>query len=381
MKDNRLMRLIAASIAAALVLVACGADDGDVTAEEPAAPEPADTPEPADEPEEAVEPGFPRPPVYTDPSIADLDIVFERDRLTILVHTLPAQARLWPDVFDSVNVVYSEDPIAPLVGGAAWIVQAEPAIGWPALEQGAVDGVIVGQTNDTEAWYFMCREGFDSPEDLVGARMTGGAIGDSWITVGRIIARDFFDMDPDDMEWVSVSGGSDGRMEAALAGEVDCFMGQPRNLGPIEEAGGSALLADRVDNAQTQFIVTRDTWENHRDAVCAALEGHLEAILWLFDYEEEGAADKWPDLAELWTQFGYDPTDQEDAFLASYPFTLSRDMGASAAALDTQLEIQLAAEDPVVSPDFDWRDYVDFSCLWELQEAYGLPLRPDPNEM
>jgi hypothetical protein len=369
---TRWLRYLAIAAAPTLFLAACPAEEAEV----------AEPEEPADEAvaEEAEDPGD-GPPMFTDPSISDLDIVFERDRFTILLHTLPAQDRLWSDTFDNVNVVYSDDPVAPLVGGAAWIVQAEPGIMWPALEQGIVDGVITGITDDKEFWYLMCREGIDEPEDMIGQRITGGTVGDTWITIGRIILRDEFGMDPDDMEWVSVGGGSDGRMEAMLAGEVDCFMGQPRNLPPTEEAGGSALFAERVENAQLQFVVQRETWENNRDAVCAAMEGHLEAVLWVTDYEESEGVDKIPEMEELYERYGYDPAEVEDNWVSSYPFVTSRDMGATVEALDQQQEIHKGADDPAISQDFDWRDYADFSCLWELQEAYGLAPNPDPDEL
>ncbi len=371
------LRWLATMMVTALVLAACGGGD-DTAAEAPPEPEPA--PEaPADEADDPGEPDG--PPYYTDPSLSTLDIIFERDRLTVLMYALPALDRNWQHVFDEVNITYTEDAVAPLVGGAAWIAQGEPALVWPALEQGVLDGVIVAITDDTEFWYMMCNEGIEGPEDMVGLRITGGAIGDSWITVGRIILRDFMGMDPDDMEWVSVGGGSDGRMEAALAGEVDCFMGQPRNLEPIEEVGGSAVFAEQVDNAQLQYVVRRDTWENNRDAVCAALEGHLEALTWMFDYQEERAADKVPALEELWERYGYDPETVEGPWLATYPFVAARDLGASAVALDRQMELHKSADEPVISDDFDWRDYADFSCLWELQELYGYTPNPDPADL
>ena len=34
-----------------------------------------------------------------------------------------------------------------------------------------------------------------------------------------------------------------------------------------------------------------------------------------------------------------------------------------------------------LSVDFDWRDHTDFSCVWDLQEAAGLPLRPSPADV
>ncbi len=380
---NRFLRVLAASLAAALVLAACGSDDADTAAPEAPEPEPAaeegeegDDAPPADGP--AYETVF---PVYDNPSIPELDIIFERDRFTIVMHTVPAKNLFWSQVFDEVNIVYSDDAVAPLVSGAAWIVQAEPALLWPALEQGVIDAVTVAVTNDAEQWLMLAAPGIETPEDVVGKRITGGTIGDSWNTIARIILRDHLGVDPDDMEWVSVSGGSDSRMDAVLAGQVDLAMAQLRNLAPVEEIGGSAIFNQRVDSAQTQLVVMRDTLENNYDAVCAAVEGQFAGQLWMDDGDDEYELDQMRNVWPMLVDEGYAFDDPDALWIAGYPGTHSRDAGASVAAFDTQMEIHKGADDPVISQDFDWRDHVDFTCLWELQEAYGVPLRPDPNEL
>lgn len=372
---DRTRRQLVMLMAAALGAASCGGGDAD------AANSPVVGGEDYWESVDIGEPGWPRDPVFTEPSRPELNIVFELDRTTILAHTLSALERTWQDVFDAVNVLYIDDPVAPLVSDSAWVVQAEPGIIWPALEQEVVDGVIVGFTNDVEQWVMLCNDNVTSPDQLAGARVSGGTIGDTWITVGRIIMRDEFGMDPDDVEWISVSGGSDRRMDATLSGEIDCFMGQPRNVPPIVDAGGSALYNETVDVSQTQFVVTRDVWDQHPDAVCAALEGHLDAVQWLDDYEEERAADKWPEVAEYFERHGYDTEGVAETLTESYPGTFSRDLGASVSSIDQSMAIYKSADDAAITSSFDWRDHADFSCVWTLQEAYGLPLRPDPAEL
>ncbi len=374
---RRLTTLLAAALAAALVLAACGSDDPPPAAEAPPAPEaPSEPGDDTDDTDETPD----GPPYFTGPSIPVLDIIYERERFPQLMLTLNNQDRLWPEIFDEVNVIYSDDPIAPLVGGAAWIALGEPAIVWPAIEQGAIDAVIVAISADKEAWYLFGSPDVATPEDLVGARFSAGVPGDSWNIVSRIIMTDFWGIDPDDLQWLSVPS-ADGRLDAMLAGELDAFNGQPRHVPGVEEAGGHVLFGEFVENAQLQFIVPRQIWEDHRDAVCAALEGQMETVTWLFDYEEERGAEKVPDLIRVHEEFGFDSAGVEEAWLSTYPHTTSRDMGATPDALDRQMEIHKGAEDPVISQDFDWRDHADFSCLWELQELYGHPLRPDPSSL
>lgn len=372
---NRLLRYLAGSIAVALVLAACGGEEPDA-ADEPG--EPAAAEDPDDEQDEADE--------AEELSISSLDLTFEAERTTQLMNLLAAKERTWDGIFDEVNLTATEEPIPALVSDAAWIVQNEPTLLWPALEQGVVDGVLVGVFNDTDAWYLFSAEGFEEPEDLIGAKFSGGSVGDSWNTVGEIIMRNEFGIDPADVEFVSVGGGSDARVEALLAGQIDAFMGQPRHIPLVEEAGGHTLYGEVIDMAQGMFLVKRETMENNRDAVCAALGGLFEANQWIASGEEPDWSDRIPQIVEYLEENGYDPSpdgldvqrtwDQSQAD----DFNWALDLGAPAEAWDRQLEI-LSRPDGEVSEDFDWRDWVDFSCVWELQEEAGLPLNPDPDDL
>ncbi len=376
---HRLMRVIAASLAAGMILAACGGDDADTTTEPPPAEGDLDEGATDDETDDDV----------TEPvelSLSDLSMTFEAERTTQLMNLLTAKERTWDEMFDSVTMVATEDPIPALISGSAWIVQNEPTLLWPALDAGTVDGVIVAVFNDLDSWYLFTREGFDTPESLIGARFSGGTVGDSWNTVARIIMRDEFGINPDDVEFVSVGGGSDARMEALLAGQIDGFMGQPRHEPPVLEAGGNVLYSENVDMAQGMFLVTRDTWENHRDAVCAMLGGLFEANQWFAASELPDWSDRMPIVMETLTNAGYDPSENglnvANTWATSQgtEFNWALDLGAPVEAWDRQLEI-LSRPDGEVSPDFDWRDWVDFSCVWELQEAAGLPLNPDPSTL
>jgi ABC-type nitrate/sulfonate/bicarbonate transport system substrate-binding protein len=375
-------RYLAGSLVAALVLAACGGGDepAAVEPEEPAADE-----EPADE-EPAEEPATDEEPETGELSISTLDMTFEAERTTQLMNLMAAKERTWDDMFDSVNLTATEEPIPALVSGAAWIVQNEPTLLWPALETGIVDGVIVGVFNDQDAWFMFSREGFANPEDLIGARFSGGSVGDSWNAVGEIIMREEFGIDPAEVEFVSVGGGSDSRVEALLAGQIDAFMGQPRHIPLVEEAGGHVLFGEFQDMAQGMFMVTRETMENNRDAVCAALEGLFEANQWISSSDEPDWSDRIPEVIQYLEANGYDASenglDVQRTWETSQDeeFNWALDLGAPASAFDRQLEI-MTREGGEVSPDFDWRDYVDFSCIWELQEEAGLPQNPDPAEL
>ncbi len=384
---NRWFRIIAASLTAALLLAACGSGDEPVATPdpEPAGEAPSEG-EPGEEEEWRAEPAPEddslRDLYYMDPSIRDLHFVSVRDRYTIIANIIPSIERNWNRQFDSVTVQYAlMDPIPALLSDA-WIVQGEPALLWPALQEEVIDAVLVAVYQDTEAWTLLTGPGFDTPESLEGARFGSGGPGWAWDIVARVLFEQEWGINIDDhVEWVTVSGGSDGMMEALLAGQIDGFMGQPRHIDPTLESGGNLLYRDLVDNAQEMWMVERSTMENNRDAVCAMIEGALETMQWIEAGSEDNKVDRLQYIDPMLQAHGYDTTDSETTWTASWPFTWSRDMGASAAALDTQVEILSQDEEAALRPDFDWREHFDFSCVWDLQEKYGMPLNPDPADV
>lgn len=369
--QRRGWRYAAAGAAAALLLAACGG-----AAEEPEEAAPAETEEATEEAGEEL-------------SLTTLAFTFEAERTTQLMNLMAAKERTWDNIFDEVVYSVTEDPIPLLISGERWLINGEAITLWPAMEQGLVDAVIVGVFNDVDSWFLLAGPGIETPEDLVGKRFSGGEIGDAWWTVAGIIFDEEFGIPFDSVEQVTIGGGSDDRMEALLAGQIDAFMGQPRHVPPVLEAGGTCLYCEYRDLAQGLFIVKRETMENNRDAVCAALGGLFEANQWFQSDGPVGESD-WrnvqPEVEQYLIDNGYDPSpgglDVENTWATSQgtEFNWAMDLGASAEMFDDVATI-MSREGGEISPDFEWRDYTDFSCIWDLQEAAGLPLNPDPADV
>lgn len=364
---RRTLRFAAAGLATALLLAACGGS------EEPAAPAPAPTAPAApgagaDAPEEL--------------SLNRLAFTFEAERTTQLMNLMAAKERTWDSIFDEVVWSVTEDPIPLMISGERWLINGEAISLWPAMDAGIVDAVIVGVFNDLDSWFMLTGPGIEQPEDLIGKKFSGGSVGDAWWTVAEIIFEEEFGIPFSSVEQVFVGGGSDARMQALLAGQIDAFMGQPRHVPPVLEAGGNCLFCEYRDLAQGLFIVERRIMEEHRDAVCAALGGLFEAHQW-FQTDGPASESDWrsvqPQVEEYLRANGYDPTpgglDVERTWETSQgtEFNWAMDLGATAAMFDDIQRI-MAREGGEISAEFDWRDYTDFSCVWDLQEAAGLPL-------
>lgn len=374
--QKRKMRVAVVGLATALLLAACGgADEAAEVAEE--APAPADS---GDSGAEEAPAGL---------SLDTLAFTFEAERTTQLMNLMAAKERTWDDTFDEVVYSVTEDPIPLMISGERWLINGEAITLWPAMEQGLVDAVIVGVFNDVDSWFLLTAPGIESPEDLVGKRVSGGSVGDAWWTVAEIIFEEELGIPFDEMEQVTVGGGSDARMQALLAGQIDAFMGQPRHEPQVLDAGGDCLWCEYRDLAQGLFIVERETMENHRDAVCAALGGLFEAHQWFQSDGPVGESD-WrnvqPQVEEYLVANGYDPSEGglnvENTWATSQgtEFNWAMDLGAPVKAFD-DVQAIMSREGGEISSDFDWKDYADMSCVWDLQEAAGLPLNPDPAEM
>lgn len=291
-----------------------------------------------------------------------------------------ADEKYWPDLGfkEPANVVATDEYMAGLVGGDVWIAQGESDVIWAALAEGSVPMKIVGVEKDTEAWFLGIRKGVDK-NNLEGLKISGGEAGDRNITVGEKILEDL-GVDPDSMEWVTVEGSSDDRLTAMLAGQIDAAVLQPRHLIPLKEAGGEMIYQEFVDAPQEVWVVTEDFLDENQDAVCAYLQGRIEAKRFI------GAGDDYTDNQDEAIALGkqHDPPfEPAEGDLAEWETEITgnwaMDGGAPAAAFDQWNEDMIANGN--VPEDFDWKDHVDFTCLWQVQEELGLEQNPAESDI
>ena len=66
------------------------------------------------------------------------------------------------------------------------------------------------------------------------------------------------------MEWVQIEGGSDERLQALLAGQIDVAALQPRHLLPLEEAGGEMIFQEYKDAPRRSGSSPSETMENNQ---------------------------------------------------------------------------------------------------------------------
>ena len=176
------------------------------------------------------------------------------------------------------------------------------------------------------------------------------------------------------MEFVPVNGGSDERLQALLAGQIDVAQLQPRHQAPLEEAGGTMFETEFVEAPQEVWVVRTDFLEDNKDAVCGYIEGRIESNLYA------GAGDEHIDNREAVIELVKDaqdiePTDAEiEDWTGEFATQIAIEAGASEDSFESWNEDMIANEN--VPEGFDWREHVDFTCLTEVQEKLGVEVEP-----
>jgi ABC-type nitrate/sulfonate/bicarbonate transport system substrate-binding protein len=289
-----------------------------------------------------------------------------------------ADERYWPELgfTEPAEVVATDEYIAGLVGGDVWVVQGESDAIWAALAEGSVPMTIIGVEKSEEAFFLGIREGVD-PEALEGLKISGGTIGDRNVTVGENILTDL-GVDPESMEWVAIEGGSDDRLQALLAGQIDVAVLQPRHIIPLEEGGGQMIYQEYRESPQEVWVTRAETVEENQEAVCAYLEGRIAARQW-FSEGDDYAANQ-DEAVSIAQERGLEPEEGDLAeWQAEMEHNLALDGGASVESFDQWNEDMIANGN--VPEGFDWREHVDFTCLWQVQENLGLEQNPNPDEL
>lgn len=315
-----------------------------------------------------------------DLGVTGVELAMDNDDFMNQLAVIAANERYWPDLGFTEDATFpaSDEYLAALIGGDVWMAQGESDAIWAAMAEGSIDLVGVGVEKDVEAWFLGVREGVD-PEDLSGLKISGGPPGDRNITVGEHILEDL-GVAPDTLEWVSIEGGSDERLTALVAGQIDVAVLQPRHLLPLADEGGEMIYQEYKDAPQEVWVTTRDFYEENQAAVCAYLEGRIAAKQWMAegdDYKDN--QDEAVALAKA-DPYNLDPSEGDlSEWEAEITGNWSLDGGATAASFDAWNADMISNEN--VPEDFDWKEYFDFDCLWQAQDNLGLEQNPNPDEL
>jgi ABC-type nitrate/sulfonate/bicarbonate transport system substrate-binding protein len=270
---------------------------------------------------------------------------------------------------EEFDVILSEEYMPGLIGGSLDITHGDTSVFFGSGEASGLPIKMISLYRDKEWWIMGVRKGIDKPEDLKGAKITGGGLDgrNTWV-MRQVVAE--MGLDPaKDVEFVPMSGASDGRLQALLAGTVDGASLFPRHQAGLEAAGGKFISAKLHEVPQEGFAAMGDWLAKNEDTAYAWARADVKARKWMFDPANKDESYK------IMRGLGFDIP---PAFEAQYKLELdqiSPDGGFESAAVMQNFVESLAITGDVPK-GIDWRKYVDMKYVWAAQEANGLPKRP-----
>jgi ABC-type nitrate/sulfonate/bicarbonate transport system substrate-binding protein len=271
---------------------------------------------------------------------------------------------------DDFEVILSEEYIPGLVGGSLDISHVDTDVLMGAGKASGLPMKVISIYRHKE-WQIMgVRKGIETAEDLKGGKITGGPLDGRNAYIQKQIVKKL-GLDPEkDIEMVPMSGASDGRLQALLAGTVDGGSLFPRHRAGLEADGGKFLYEELTDNPQEGYGAMGSWLEANEDTAYAFTLADIKARQWLVKPENKDQAYK------TMTDLGYEIPPE---FVALYDVELdqiSPDGGfANAEAMDEFVKVLVLTGG--VPEGTDWREYVDMKYVWAAQEALGLKKRPE----
>lgn len=270
---------------------------------------------------------------------------------------------------DDFEVILSDEYMPGLIGGSLDMTHTDTNVLFGAGAASGLPMKVISIYRDKEWWIMGVRKGIETAEDLKGAKITGGPLDNRNTVIQKEIVRRL-GLDPEvDVEFVPMSGGSDGRLQAVLAGTVDGASLFPRHRFGLEEAGGKFLFAEAISAPQESHGAMGSWLDANEDTAYAFVHADIKARQWLFDPANKDEAYK------IMVDLGYEIP---PVFVELYQVELdqiSKDGGFdSAEAMDQFVkELQGTGDLP---EGIEWREYVDMKYVWAAQETLGLPKRP-----
>lgn len=269
---------------------------------------------------------------------------------------------------EDLERLLTDEYIAGLIGGSIDITHGDTNVFLGSAEASGEPIKIISMYRINEWQILGVRAGIETAEDLIGGTITGGQLeGRNTFVQKKIVTA--LGLDPEtDVQFVPTSGGSDGRLQAVLAGTVDGASLFPRHRFAIEEAGGKFLYAEVEPAPQEGFGAMAGWIEENYDTVLAWVVADLRARQFMFDPANKDQA--YQEMIDL----GYEIPPE---FIELYQVELDQISEDGGFELDTMQpfldELAITGDIP---EGIDWKKHFDFTALWEAQDILGIPRRP-----
>lgn len=378
MKRTRFWRQAAALLAVVAMVAACGSDEA---TDEPATDDPVEE-ETNEEPEE--DDGSADEPAEEDAAAADVcapndDVM---SSITVGINN-PNYASQLPVILardrgyfaevgiTEIEILETDDYIPGLIGGSLQLTQGDTDVAFGSAEASGTDIRFLGTYRGNEYQILAVGPGIETAEDLVGADLTGGALGSrNQLLIERIVGE--LGLDPSDVNFVPQGGNSDATLQAILAGTVDGGALFPRHRFALEAGGGQFLYENSAELPQEGILAMGDFVEENLATVHAYLCATLRARQDMYD--ALGDPDAATSMINEMRDAGFEiPVEFEGVFDLEVE-QISIDGGFNPAQMDALVEEQVGLGN--LPEGIDWRPFVDLGPLHAVQDALGLSRNP-----
>lgn len=265
----------------------------------------------------------------------------------------------------------ADDPVAPMLAGDYQIALFDSDVLFDAIDKGVLDARMVSVNLGSQALILCAVAGIETADDLRGKRVSGGRAGGVNEALAKYMLGELGLDWQTDVEFVTLTGGSNDWVQAALTGQIDATICFARHIPLFEAEGGKALYNDFFPWPQGGFVVRTDMMD--QDFIAAWNYAYIKAQRWV------KTRDNFDQLVEILSgDFGID---LPDAFFDEQVWTidsrtLTEDLGFDPAQMDDLMNFIVPFGN--VAPDINdrWRQWVDVTGLHVAQTALDLPTNP-----
>ena len=353
-------------VAGGLLIGACGSDD------EPAADTTADTAA-ADSTTVATE------ATMTVPQ-SELEVV----RFDFNTPNVNLQAPYWIGIskgfFEEVgidlqpsNITGLDDYLPPMFAGEIDIALMDAVVLFPAEDAAVQDGAPNGLrwvscVLGAQPIIMIANEGVTA-DNLDGLTIGGARAGTTNEVLAKFVLSELgYDWETD-VNFVSLTGGSNDWVTAMLTGQVDATLAFSRHIALAEAEGGSAIYNEPRLDPQAGMGVLQSTLDEYPTFATAWNYAYIKSQQWVKDPAN------WEETREiLVSEFGIDYPDNTFAAMDVDAGIMTSDFGWDPDLMDGLMEFSQPLGG--YRENLPWRDYVDLTHLHAAQEALELPLNP-----
>lgn len=269
---------------------------------------------------------------------------------------------------DDFTVTLSDQYIPGLISSSLDITHGDTDVILKAAAKSGLPIKLISIYRDKEWWIMGVRKGINTAADLKGKKISGGQLDGRNTWVMQQVVKSL-GLDPaKDVQFVPMSGASDKRLQALIAGTIDAASLFPRHRAGLEAAGGKFLYRETHPAPQEGYAALGTWIAKNESTLQAYLRADLKARQWLFKPENKDKAYK------IMEDLGYSIPATFKALYQDELDQISRDGGFDAASMDTFCDNLKTRGD--IPKDLDWHKVVDLKYVWEAQKSLGFPQRP-----